>query len=552
MSFSIKDFFNLRIVEEAILRTDRKSIENRLIEFISVIELPVENFVRQNELVLTTCIGCSDDPMIFKNFIRDLHQSGAAAIVISVGRYVKEIPEVVIAYANELSLPIIEIPWRIRFADIIEIVLMEMSTIQQSNLKCFEGLQKKLLTYYLNGSTLSEAARLIHKELGNQVIIVNTSGIMKGKSNTSEDFINSLTAPMKILESEKNLNLLSTFDLQDIYTVYKIDSKNMIYGYLYLRALPDGSKNDYSKENETLVVRHIVTPISLWFDREQTIFETEMHHKDNYVWSLIKAEGRELEELTAQAKSIGYDLSVPYICMVGLMNHLEESYALQRSEFTSYEQWKFNCIKSIKSEVIRAGKSIEKQVMTTYQKERLIVFLEIHDSNVESTAHNFLDIVEGRIKQSYPKVIISWGIGEKIVHSPYFNMCFIDAKISLDVCCHEKKPGYRNVYHNPSIYRLLSLLYEHKDSEGITIDIIGKLVGYDTENGLDLINTFKAYLKNKGNVSQTARALHLHRQSLLYRLKRIEEITALSLDNADDVFLLELCTRLWDKKIRSL
>lgn len=80
------------------------------------------------------------------------------------------------------------------------------------------------------------------------------------------------------------------------------------------------------------------------------------------------------------------------------------------------------------------------------------------------------------------------------------------------------------------------------------MNIIGSLIEHDSENKLDLINTFKIYVENKGNVSQTARALHLHRQSLLYRLKRIEEITKLSLDNADDIFLLELCVRLWDKR----
>ncbi|WP_369405119.1 helix-turn-helix domain-containing protein [Piscibacillus salipiscarius] len=51
--------------------------------------------------------------------------------------------------------------------------------------------------------------------------------------------------------------------------------------------------------------------------------------------------------------------------------------------------------------------------------------------------------------------------------------------------------------------------------------------------------------KYKGNVSQTARALNLHRQSLLYRLRNIEKLTKLSLVDADDSFLLEFSVRLW-------
>ena len=39
--------------------------------------------------------------------------------------------------------------------------------------------------------------------------------------------------------------------------------------------------------------------------------------------------------------------------------------------------------------------------------------------------------------------------------------------------------------------------------------------------------------------------LNLHRQSLLYRLKKIESLTNLSLDNPDDVFLLNISIKVW-------
>ena len=178
----------------------------------------------------------------------------------------------------------------------------------------------------------------------------------------------------------------------------------------------------------------------------------------------------------------------------------------------------------------------------------MIIFLEIKDKDVEKTSNEFLDTLDKRLKSMYSSLNISWGIGENIVESRFYYKGYVDAKISLEVCHNKMEPGYRNIYHNPSMYRLLSLIYEHKDAQEITFNIIGKLINYDRDNGLDLLNTFKSYTEHKGNVSQTARALHLHRQSLLYRLKRIEEITNLSLDNADDSFLLELCVRLWDKQ----
>ncbi|MGO1469350.1 MAG: PucR family transcriptional regulator [Tissierella sp.] len=544
--FTIKDFLNLNIINGAIVKTDIETIDERNIEAISVTELPVENFVHKNELVLTTAIGCKEDHLVFKNFVRDIYNSGATALVISTGKYVDEIPQSIIDYANSLKFPIIDIPWKVRFGTIIETVLLEINRLKHSNARVFETLQKKLLTLFLSGSTLSEAAQLIYKELGNQAVIVNTSGTIKGRSEGSDNLLETLEAPLKVLSSRKNLSLLSGFDCKEIYTVNKISSKNMLYGYLYLEALGDKDGFDYAKDNKKYITRHIISPISLWFDREQTIFETEMHHKDSFVWDLVTADEDKIDELVTKSKTIGYNLSLSYIGIVGLISNLENSYDLQRSNFTSYEEWKFNCIKNLKTEVLRAAQNMEQEVMVTYQEERLIIFLEVRGDDIEKSSNSFLDTIEDRIKLIYPRLTLSWGISENKIENKSFNKVFSDAKISLEINRDTKKAGFRNIYKNPSIYRLLSILSNDKEANTICLNVIGGLIEYDSKNNLNLLNTFKAYVQNKGNVSQTSRLLHLHRQSLLYRLKRIEEITHLSLEEADDTFLLEICIRLWD------
>lgn len=547
MSFTIRDFLNLDVVSTATILTAEDTVRYKSIESISVIELPVENFVHKDELVLTTCIGCTDNDSVFLNFVKDIYNSGASGLVVSIGRYVKSTPQSVIDYANDLNFPIIELPWKIRFAGIIESVLTEINNSRQANLKIFENLQKKLLTLFLNGSTLSEAADLICKELGNQAVIVNSLGMVKGNSKDSDELLKIIEPPLNILFSGKNLDQLSNYDFKDIYTVYRILSKNMTYGYLYLKT-KDDDDNDYVRDNKVLVVRHIVSAISLWFDREQTIFETEMHHKDKYVWNLIQADDSQLQELYTQSTSLGYDLSKQYICIVGLISNFEKSYNLQRSSFSSYEEWKFNCVKTVKSQILRVGQTMDQDIMLTYQDERLIIFLEATDDDLEKYSNDFIDIIESRIKPIYPQLIISWGIGLYKNYYSHFNKTYLDAKISLEFGRNEREPGFRHIYHNTSTYRLLSILLNDNETLEIVNSIVGNLVEYDQENGLDIIRTFKSYMENKGNVSQTARALHLHRQSLLYRLKRIEEITQMSLENADDIFLLELCIRLWDKK----
>jgi len=71
------------------------------------------------------------------------------------------------------------------------------------------------------------------------------------------------------------------------------------------------------------------------------------------------------------------------------------------------------------------------------------------------------------------------------------------------------------------------------------------LIEYEKKREMDLIDTFIVYDNQNGNVSQAARVLNMHRQSLLYRLRKIETLTNLSLDNPDDIFLLSISIKVW-------
>ncbi|WP_370622741.1 PucR family transcriptional regulator ligand-binding domain-containing protein [Paraliobacillus ryukyuensis] len=53
----------------------RKLHKTNKIEWISVIETPVENFIRQNEFVLTTGIVCHNDHELTLPLVRPLYSS---------------------------------------------------------------------------------------------------------------------------------------------------------------------------------------------------------------------------------------------------------------------------------------------------------------------------------------------------------------------------------------------------------------------------------------------------------------------------------------------
>lgn len=100
-------------------------------------------------------------------------------------------------------------------------------------------------------------------------------------------------------------------------------------------------------------------------------------------------------------------------------------------------------------------------------------------------------------------------------------------------------------YNSLGVYRLLSQLDHIPLVHNYCSQVIGPLVRYDREHNSALVQTLDAYFEHHGNVSQTAEALFIHRNTLLYRLDRIQELTGHPLTQANMRLALHLALKLW-------
>ncbi|WIX82428.1 helix-turn-helix domain-containing protein [Amycolatopsis carbonis] len=78
--------------------------------------------------------------------------------------------------------------------------------------------------------------------------------------------------------------------------------------------------------------------------------------------------------------------------------------------------------------------------------------------------------------------------------------------------------------------------------------VLGPVLAYDAAHGSELLATLKAFLEHSGSWTQTAGALHLHVNTLRYRISRISELTGRDLGRfADrvDLYLAGCFTQDW-------
>lgn len=92
-------------------------------------------------------------------------------------------------------------------------------------------------------------------------------------------------------------------------------------------------------------------------------------------------------------------------------------------------------------------------------------------------------------------------------------------------------------------------LFSNADFKGLEVGIhhhLHQLHDYDRENHTEFITTLRAFLANDRNATQTAEALHIHRSTFFYRIKKIEEILEISITDSQLLFLYELSFKIWD------
>ncbi len=92
------------------------------------------------------------------------------------------------------------------------------------------------------------------------------------------------------------------------------------------------------------------------------------------------------------------------------------------------------------------------------------------------------------------------------------------------------------------VYRLLLALREHGELEPFTQSALEPLL-LDRRHGDTLIETLEAFFACNGNSTKAAEKLHLHRNSLLYRLNQARELLGRDLDDPETRLTLQLAIK---------
>lgn len=180
-----------------------------------------------------------------------------------------------------------------------------------------------------------------------------------------------------------------------------------------------------------------------------------------------------------------------------------------------------------------------------YGNQHLVIFQALKNVEDMESAHQLGRRIHEQIEAEFPGAQVIGGVSGPV-------RALIDWPMAYDQALQATQLGQRLKLTNRlvefsslGIYRLLYGLEHQPEVRRFAEDIMRPLAEYDQQNRGSLVKTVEAYFTHHGNISQTAESLFVHRNTLLYRMDRIQELTQLQLDEANMRLALHLALRLW-------
>lgn len=145
MSILVKDILKLKSLEEMKLVGGSTGLE-KCIEWVYVsecLEDPLEGikWLQGGEIVIITGVGIKSDINVLTKLIEGISEKNGAALIVNVGKYIREIPDEAIKIADKFQIPLFALPWEVRLVEVSKEI---------SNAIILARIEEKFMNDFLN------------------------------------------------------------------------------------------------------------------------------------------------------------------------------------------------------------------------------------------------------------------------------------------------------------------------------------------------------------------------------------------------------------------
>ena len=156
-----------------------------------------------------------------------------------------------------------------------------------------------------------------------------------------------------------------------------------------------------------------------------------------------------------------------------------------------------------------------------------------------------VESVRAQLAARVPRGQVAAGISRAASGLSALRENYREAKDAIGIADELAERETTTCYGDLKLYQLLLALKERNlaQLQQFHGDALGPLLEHDRKKRSELLRTLSGFFAANGNLARAAQDLDVHRNTLVYRLERIAELTELDLDDADNRLILHLALK---------
>ncbi|MCR3759045.1 PucR family transcriptional regulator [Clostridium felsineum] len=250
--------------------------------------------------------------------------------------------------------------------------------------------------------------------------------------------------------------------------------------------------------------------------------KVDQESMDNFMKDIIFRDFTFSEDILNRAMVYGYDPKKNYTSFVIGLNNTNNTFKDNLPTKHYVEQ--------IVIDVLNKWKKKSIYIM---QYNSIILMIP---ENKKITMNNIAKNIIESINLKTENINVNIGIGGGFSDLKDFKTSVNEAHRCLKVLKLNREINAFKSYDELGIYKLFFKMEDQEEMKKFYLDTLGELMDYDLKNSTDLMGTLDRYIRESGNINKTAEELFIHRNTLKYRIKRIEEISKCNLRDINVLF----------------
>lgn len=527
MYITVREVLGFDCLQKSRLLAGEEGLD-REIRYIDVIEVPdVASWLKEGGFYLTTGYSIKDDISAQLKLVESMVAKRAAALGIKFGRYLEEIPGKVISYCNQHCLPIISIPKEIPYLDISVPILTAILHRQAYLLQQGEKIHQELTRVFLKGGKQKEIAEALYGLMEKPVIIQDCRQkilIQVGAEDLQEEIKVDIANPIE--------NLASRF-CQDYRPIRIAESEGAIPRYIapviiYQRifgyvSILETDPMLHDVDIKALEQASVVLALEMLKEKEKG--EVANRLKGELLDDLVNGKYDSPLVIIRRGHYLGWNLTKSYFILYVDIDNFEDFI------LTNKDEVRIQSIKDIIKDTANHTISYyNREAILVNKNDSLVVLLSYRPEESQDERVEFAKKIKKSIETELPQFIISVGIGNFYPHINGLKQSYHEALQAITIGRDVFGQGQIYHYNQLGVYRLLVTLQENKNLRDYYYEVLGPILNVEND---EMLMTICSMFRNFGNKSRAAKELCIHRNSLRYRLQKLERLLGVDLDDPE-------------------